>query len=99
MDFPRKKPQAVEVARKRAADPFLIAEYFELLRKVTSNVPPEDINNVDETSFCLDPDRVKVVGEKGTAAHRVTAGPGREYFTVLMGGRLEVQQDTNFRLS
>lgn len=82
----QKKPQSVEVARKRAADPFVISHYFELLQEVTHNVPPERIYNIDESSFCLDPSRVKVVGEKGKAAHRVTAGPGRENFTVLMGG-------------
>ncbi|XP_062565633.1 uncharacterized protein LOC134227939 [Armigeres subalbatus] len=81
-----KKPQSVEVARKRAADPFVISEYFQLLKEVTRNVPPERIYNIDETSFCLDPSRIKVVGAKGRAAHRLTAGPGRENYTVLMGG-------------
>lgn len=82
----QKKPQAVEVARKKSVDPFVIADYFKLLKEVTLNVPPERIFNIDETSFCTDPSRVKVVGEKGKAAHRVTAGPGRENFSVLMGG-------------
>ena len=86
-DLSHKKPQSVEVPRKRAVDPFVISHYFELLSNFTHNVPPERIYNIDETSFCLDPSRIKVVGEKGKAAHRVTAGPGRENFTVLiMGG-------------
>ena len=86
MVYPKKKPQSVEVARKQAADPFLISHFFDLLQRVTHNVPPERIYNIDETSFCLDPSRIKVVGEKDKAAHRVTAGPGRENFTVLLGG-------------
>nr|XP_029709500.1 uncharacterized protein LOC109411362 [Aedes albopictus] len=88
----QKKPQAVEVARKRAADPFIISRYFELLHDVIRCVPPERIYNIDETSFCLDPSRVKVVGERGKAAHRVTAGPGRENVTVLMGGSASGQK-------
>ncbi|XP_065085084.1 jerky protein homolog-like [Ochlerotatus camptorhynchus] len=81
----QKKPQAVEVARKQCVDPFAIADYFELLKEVTQHLPPDRIYNMDETSFCLDPSRVLVVGEKGKAAHRVTAGPGRENYSVLMG--------------
>lgn len=81
----QKKPQAVEIARKRNVDPFVMADYFQLVQKVTHGVPPERIYNVDESSFCLDPTRVKVVGEKGRAAHRVTAGPARENISVLMG--------------
>lgn len=82
----QKKPQAVEIARKRNVDPFVIAEYFKMVKEITTGIPPHRIYNLDETSFCLDPSRVKVVGEKGTAAHRVTAGPGRENFSVLLGG-------------
>lgn len=82
----QKKPQSVEVSRKRSMDPFSISGYFSLLEQVTNNVPPNNIWNIDETSFCLDPSRIKVVGEKGTAAHRATSGPGKENITVLMGG-------------
>lgn len=81
----QKKPQSVEVARKRSMDPFIITDYFKLLKKELANIPPAQIYNVDETSFCLDPSRVKVVGQKGTAAHRATSGPGRENISVLMG--------------
>lgn len=81
----QKKPQAVEVARKRCIDPFIMADYFQLLQKITRGVPPDRIYNLDESSFCLDPTRVKVVGAKGTAAHRVTAGPAKENISVLMG--------------
>ncbi|KAB0793820.1 hypothetical protein PPYR_13440 [Photinus pyralis] len=82
----QKKPQAVEVARKRSMDPFIINSYFNLLKKNIQNIPASQIYNIDETSFCVDPARIKVVGERGTAAHRVTSGPGRENITVLFGG-------------
>ncbi|KAF2880861.1 hypothetical protein ILUMI_25316 [Ignelater luminosus] len=82
----QKKPQAVEVARNRNVDPFIIAKYFNLLKEVTSNLPPKRIYIIDETSFCLDPSQVKVVDEKRKVAHRVTEGPGKESFSVLMEG-------------
>lgn len=82
----QKKPQPIEIARKRNVDPFVISQYFVMVEKITTNIPPERIYNVDETSFCLDPTRIKVVGEKGVAAHRITAGPGKENFSVLLGG-------------
>lgn len=81
-----KKPQNVEVARKKSIDPFIISEYFNLLKDITNNLPPSQIYNIDETSFCLDPTRIKVVGEIGTAAHRATSGPGKENISVLLGG-------------
>lgn len=63
-----KKPQSVEVARKRAADPFVISDHFDLVQDVTRYVPPERIYNIDETSFCLDPSRIKVVGGEGKSS-------------------------------
>ena len=59
-------------------DPFTIGHYFELLKEVMHDVPPKQVYNVDETSFCLDPSRIRVVGEKGTVAHRATSDPGKE---------------------
>lgn len=76
----------VEVARKRSVDPFIINDYFTLLKDVIKDIPPSRIYNIDETSFCLDPSRIKVVGQKGTAAHRATSGSGRENISVLLGG-------------
>lgn len=81
----QKKPQVVEVARKRSVDPFIIDDYFTLLKKVVNDIPPASIYNIDETSFCLDPSRIKVVGQRGTAAHRATSGSGKENITVLVG--------------
>ncbi|KAF6199365.1 hypothetical protein GE061_007391 [Apolygus lucorum] len=80
------KPQAVEVKRKKAVDPFIMDQYFNFLKTITDGLPPSQIYNVDETSFCSDPQRAKVVGEKNTPSHRATSGPGRENTTVLIGG-------------
>jgi len=45
---------------------------------------PDRIWNLDETSFCLDPSKTKIVGEIGVAATRTTHSSGRENTSVLM---------------
>ncbi|KAL0861585.1 hypothetical protein ABMA27_009084 [Loxostege sticticalis] len=83
-----KKPQAVEYARKKAIDPFIVYPYFDLLKKVLEELKlsekPEAIWNMDETSFSKDPEKTKIVGAKGHAATRVISSPGRENTTVLL---------------
>lgn len=64
-----KKPQSLEFARKKAsADPFIIEEYFDSLNKTLNELnlmdKPAQIYNLDETSFCMDPSKTKVVSEK-----------------------------------
>jgi hypothetical protein len=71
-------------AEKRSIGPVIISEYFEILREVTKSISPRHLWNPDETSFCLDPSRIRVVGDRGTASHRATSGPGKENITVLM---------------
>ncbi|XP_045778739.1 uncharacterized protein LOC123876488 [Maniola jurtina] len=81
-----KKPQSVEYLRKRMTDPFVIAEYFTLLKKTLLELGihnPEQIWNLDETSVCLDPTKTKVVGGKGLPCTRTTQGSGKENVTVL----------------
>ena len=51
---------------------------------MTNNISPRQIWNLDETSFCLNPSRIRVVGKTGTASHRATSGPGKENITFLM---------------
>lgn len=83
-----KKPQAVEMARQKCLDPFIIYDYFELLKRTISELglenKPDHIWNLDETSFCVDPKKTKMVGAIGTAATRTISTPGRENTTVLM---------------
>ncbi|KAB0798301.1 hypothetical protein PPYR_09294 [Photinus pyralis] len=63
-------------------DPFIINQYFELLKKTLHdldlNDKPNQIWNLDELGFCLDPSKTKVVGKKGVASSRTTGGVGRE---------------------
>ncbi|XP_047022265.1 tigger transposable element-derived protein 2-like [Helicoverpa zea] len=84
-----KKPQAVEIARKKAIDPFIVYPYFELLYNTLVDLKlldqPSAIWNVDETSFSNDPEKSKIVGAKGHPSTRVIASPGRENTTVLLG--------------
>lgn len=47
----QKNPQAVEVARKRSVDPFVVARYSNLLKEISTNITPERIYNLDETNF------------------------------------------------
>lgn len=82
-----KKPQGIEYARKKMTDPFVINEYFTLLKKTLDDLDlhdkPNHIWNMDETSLCMDPSKTKVVGEKGKPSTRVISGPGRENTTIL----------------
>lgn len=45
---------------------------------------PEQIWNLDETNFCLDPSKTKVVGKRGAPSSRTTGSSGKENITVLM---------------
>ena len=80
-----KKPQAVEVARKKASDPFLVNEFCDLLEGILEQqkLNGDQIWNLDETSFCQDPGKSKIVGLKGFQATRTTSSPGRDNTTVL----------------
>ncbi|XP_026325747.1 uncharacterized protein LOC113234608, partial [Hyposmocoma kahamanoa] len=83
-----KKPQSVEIARKKACNPFTVYEYFELLEKAIRDLDlssaPDRIYNLDETSFCQDPSKSKVVGKVGHRCTRTTSSPGRTNTSVLL---------------
>ncbi|KAJ2937643.1 hypothetical protein O0L34_g19317 [Tuta absoluta] len=92
-----KKPQAVEISRRKACDPFIVYEYFDILERVVDELDlkekPHRIYNLDETSMCDDPVKGKVIGKKGFRSTRTTSGPGRSNTTVLLatnacGGKL-----------
>jgi len=82
-----KIPQNVEISRRKCQDPFIINEYFDLLKTTLLELDildkPDHIWNLDETSFCADPSKTKVVGGIGTSSTRTTSGPGRDNTTVL----------------
>lgn len=69
-------------------DPFVIEEYFVLLRNTLDELKlqdtPEQIWNLDVTNFSLDPSKTKLVGKKRVSSSRTTAGSGRDNTTVLI---------------
>lgn len=81
---PLKNPSPL---RKKMTDPFIIYEYFELLKNTLQELNltdhPKRTWNLDETSLCLDPTRTKVVGAIGAACTRTTCGSAKENITVL----------------
>lgn len=79
---------AMERKRKTATeDPFLVYDYFDKLELVIAQLGlenrPDRIFNTDETCFCHDPDKIKVVGIRGEKTERVRGGPGRDNTAVL----------------
>lgn len=82
-----KIPQNVEISRQKCQDPFYINECFDLLQTTLQQLnildKPEHIWNLDETSFCADPSKTKVVGGVGIPSTRTTSGPDRDNTTVL----------------
>lgn len=80
-------PQPVEYARKKMTDPFIVDDYFQKLNSTLEELQlqdsPDQIWNLDETSICLDPQRINVVGARGTPSSRTTSGTGKENYTVL----------------
>lgn len=82
-----KKPQAVEMSRKAACDPFIIRQYFdtleEYLKKMDIQYSPDRIWNLDESSFSKDPEKTKIVGARGFASTRTVASSGKDNVTVL----------------
>lgn len=66
-------------------------QYFDLLKTTFLELDileqPEHIWNLDETSFCADPSKTKVVGGVGIPSTRTTSGPGRDNTTVLCACR------------
>lgn len=83
-----KKPQSVEIARKKSCNPFTIETYFKLLESTLEELGlknvPHRIWNLDESSFCTDPSKIKVVGGKNLPCTRTTSAPGRENISVLL---------------
>lgn len=82
-----RKPEPLEHTRNTQTNPFTVYGFFDLLEATISELnlagKPQQIWNCDETSFCHDPNKTKVVSEKGKICHRYTAGSGRENTSVL----------------
>jgi hypothetical protein len=61
--------------------------FYDLIEREIDRLGLKDrqshIWNFDESAFCVDPSRGRVVAETGSSAFRVTAGTGRECFTAM----------------
>lgn len=80
--------EPLEKVRKTATgDPFTIYNFYDLLeeqiRVLGLEDKPSHIYNLDETSLCADPSRVKLVSGVGQKANRVADGSPRENTTIL----------------
>jgi hypothetical protein len=85
--FSLKKPEKVETTRMKQTDPFVVEEFFKLLKEEMEEKGFQDkpyaIFNCDETSFCHDPSNTKAISPVGAPCRRQTAGTGRQNTTVL----------------
>lgn len=83
-----KKPQSVEYIRRDQVNPWVIYDFFDKLTGIITELKIEDkpgqIYNCDETSFCHDPSKTKIVGAIGASCQRQTSSTGRENTSVLL---------------
>lgn len=80
--------QAVEAALKRGFNPFNTQQYFTLLENTVKELElestPFSIWSLDESSFCTDPSKIKLIGDKNLPYTRAIITPGRNNITVLL---------------
>jgi hypothetical protein len=78
-------PQALSEARAQRANPVIIKDYFDKLRKVLQehSLTPDRIWNMDETGFVLEPGLQKVVAKKGSRqVHHIACGNSHDHISV-----------------
>ncbi|CAG5045631.1 unnamed protein product [Parnassius apollo] len=67
---------------------FIVYEYFEILEQIDEELDlkdkPHRIYNLDETSFCDNPVKGKIICKKGFHSTQTTSGPERSKTTVLL---------------
>lgn len=87
-----KKAQSIEHVMCDQINPWVIYDFFHKLSEVLKEVnlevklegKPSQIFNLDETSFCHDPSKTKIVGAIGVQSQRKTSSSGRENTKVLL---------------
>ncbi|KAI4460719.1 hypothetical protein MML48_5g00012124 [Holotrichia oblita] len=62
----------------------IVADYVRTVKELGLEEKPSQIWNLDESSFCSDPSKTKIVGQRGHPSSRTTSGPGKQNTTVLM---------------
>jgi len=55
---------------------------------MTNNIHSRQLQKVDETSFCLDPRRIWVLGEMSTVFQQATNGSDKDNITVVVAAKL-----------
>jgi hypothetical protein len=69
-------------------NPFLIYTFYDLLENVCAELDlmdkPQCIFNIDESAFFVDPKGGRLYGGVGDNVQRITSGPGRTCFTVMV---------------
>lgn len=83
-----KLPQSIEHSRCDQTNPWVIYDFFEkitdLVEKLGLKGKPGQIFNCDETSFCHDPSKTRVVGAVNQKSQRKTSTSGGENTTTLL---------------
>ncbi|XP_068082293.1 uncharacterized protein [Anabrus simplex] len=83
-----KLPQSIEHSRCDQTNPWIIYDFFDKLTQVVKelglNGKPGQIYNCDETAFCHDPYKTRVVGAINEKSQRKTSASGRENTTALL---------------
>jgi hypothetical protein len=55
---------------------------------VTNNIHPRQLQKVGETSFCLNPRRIWVLGEMSTVFQQATNGSDKDNITVVVTAKV-----------
>lgn len=83
-----KLPQSIEHSRCDQTNPWVIYDFFEKINQLFDELglkgKPNQIYNCDETSFCHDPSKTRVVGAINQKSQRKTSASGRENTTTLL---------------
>lgn len=78
--------EQLEKSRRLAtSDPFTIYSFYDKVEKCINdlNITSSQVWNLDETSFSMDPTRIKGIAAKGQKVHRTIEGSGKENVTVM----------------
>ncbi|KAF9794422.1 hypothetical protein SFRURICE_009678 [Spodoptera frugiperda] len=77
-----------KIPRRTIRNHLQTAKFYDIVEKVIKELglenKPERIYNIDETSYCSDPQKTKVVGLKGFPSTRTTSSAGKTNTTVLI---------------
>ena len=81
----KKATMIAKVWKDCTSNPFIIYEFYDRLEEIIreNNLTAEDIWNMDETAFCLDPKKSQTIAPKGSKAYKITQGGGRENVIIV----------------